>query len=69
MMTRPDKHAYLKYGINAGITMDQMDKYIDQVEKQNTEMYEALKTIKEMNWNITAENVNSIVSLLKEIES
>ena len=31
------------------------------------EMLEALKNIKDMNWNITAENVNNILSILKEI--
>ena len=33
-MKRPNKNEYLKYGINAGITLDLYDKYIDYLESQ-----------------------------------
>ena len=45
-MKRPNKNEYLKYGINAGITLDLYDKYIDYLQSQLKEIESLLAPVK-----------------------
>ena len=79
---RPDKSQYLKFGINAAQLLEQYDLYCEEIEKQNTKIYEALKEfniqlnqlkanyIMEMmiEYPEFANSIDKLRSLLKEIE-
>jgi tetratricopeptide (TPR) repeat protein len=63
-MERPNRNEFLKNGINAAITMAEMDKYIDHLESQLKERDEEIRIMK-----INLASYKGVVDINKRLEA